>query len=115
MIGPAGGLLRRQPASGAGWCIKAGAVIGGDGFGYLSGARGPRAGSRTSAACILEDDVEIGSNSCVDRGSLDDTVIGAGTKLDNLVHVGHNVRIGRALPAHGGRGHRGEHADRATT
>jgi UDP-3-O-[3-hydroxymyristoyl] glucosamine N-acyltransferase len=38
--------------------------------------------------------VEVGSNSCVDRGSLDDTVIGQGTKMDNLVHVGHNVHIG---------------------
>ncbi len=73
--------------------LKAGAVIGGDGFGYLSRGSGheriPHVG-----ACIIGDDVEIGSNSCVDRGSLDDTVIGAGTKLDNLVHVGHNVRIG---------------------
>jgi UDP-3-O-[3-hydroxymyristoyl] glucosamine N-acyltransferase len=73
--------------------VKAGAVIGGHGFGYLSrgGAheRIPHVG-----ACIIGDDVEIGSNSCVDRGSLDDTVIGQGTKLDNLVHVGHNVRIG---------------------
>jgi UDP-3-O-[3-hydroxymyristoyl] glucosamine N-acyltransferase len=72
---------------------KAGAVIGGDGFGYLSrgGAheRIPHVG-----ACIIGDDVEIGSNSCVDRGSLDDTIVGQGTKLDNLVHVGHNVRIG---------------------
>jgi UDP-3-O-[3-hydroxymyristoyl] glucosamine N-acyltransferase len=73
--------------------LKAGAVIGGDGFGYLSDARGhrriPHAG-----ICILEDDVEIGSNSTVDRGSVDDTLVGRGTKLDNLVHVGHNVRIG---------------------
>ncbi len=73
--------------------LKAGAVIGGDGFGYLSGLAGhsriPHVG-----ACILEDEVEVGSNSCVDRGSIDDTVIGQGTKLDNLVHVGHNVRIG---------------------
>jgi len=73
--------------------LKAGAVIGGDGFGYLSGASGhariPHVGG-----CLLDDDVEVGSNSCVDRGSLDDTVIGRGTKLDNLVHVGHNVRIG---------------------
>jgi UDP-3-O-[3-hydroxymyristoyl] glucosamine N-acyltransferase len=61
--------------------LKAGAVIGGEGFGYLS-------------RCIIGDDVEIGSNSCVDRGSLDDTIIGPGTKLDNLVHVGHNARIG---------------------
>jgi UDP-3-O-[3-hydroxymyristoyl] glucosamine N-acyltransferase len=44
--------------------------------------------------CIIEDEVEIGSNSTVDRGSVDDTVVGKGTKLDNLVHVGHNVRIG---------------------
>jgi UDP-3-O-[3-hydroxymyristoyl] glucosamine N-acyltransferase len=74
--------------------IKAGAVLGGPGFGYLSGAAGhsriPHVGG-----CILEDEVEIGSNSCVDRGSVDDTVIGRGSKLDNLVHVGHNVRIGQ--------------------
>jgi UDP-3-O-[3-hydroxymyristoyl] glucosamine N-acyltransferase len=73
--------------------LKAGAVIGGDGFGYLSRGSGheriPHVGG-----CVIGDDVEIGSNSCVDRGSLDDTVIGQGTKLDNLVHVGHNVRIG---------------------
>jgi len=73
--------------------LKAGAVIGGDGFGYLAGpdghARIPHVGG-----CILEDEVEIGSNSCVDRGSVDDTVIGRGTKIDNLVQVGHNVRIG---------------------
>jgi UDP-3-O-[3-hydroxymyristoyl] glucosamine N-acyltransferase len=73
--------------------LKAGAVIGGDGFGYLSGTAGhtriPHVGG-----CILEDEVEIGSNTCVDRGSVDDTVVGRGTKLDNLVHVGHNVRLG---------------------
>ena len=44
--------------------------------------------------CILEDEVEVGSNTCIDRGSIDDTVVGRGTKLDNLVQVGHNVRIG---------------------
>jgi UDP-3-O-[3-hydroxymyristoyl] glucosamine N-acyltransferase len=73
--------------------LKAGAVIGGDGFGYLSDGKGhariPHVG-----ACILEDDVEVGSNTCIDRGSIDDTVVGRGTKLDNLVQVGHNVRIG---------------------
>ena len=73
--------------------VKAGAVIGGDGFGYLSDGTGhtriPHVGG-----CILEDEVEVGSNTCVDRGSIDDTVIGRGTKLDNLVQVGHNVRIG---------------------
>ena len=73
--------------------VKAGTVIGGDGFGYLPGPQGhlriPHVGG-----CIIEDEVEIGSNSCVDRGSVDDTVIGRGTKIDNLVQVGHNVRIG---------------------
>jgi UDP-3-O-[3-hydroxymyristoyl] glucosamine N-acyltransferase len=73
--------------------IHAGAVLGADGFGYaFDGTRYwkfPQAG-------IVEvgDDVEIGANSTVDRGSLDDTRIGEGVKLDNLVHVGHNVQIG---------------------
>ena len=73
--------------------LKAGAVLGGDGFGYLSDVKGhtriPHVGG-----CILEDEVEVGSNTCIDRGSIDDTVVGRGTKLDNLVQVGHNVRIG---------------------
>ena len=73
--------------------LKAGAVVGGDGFGYLSDAGGHRRIPHVGI-CIIEDDVEIGSNSTVDRGSVDDTVVGKGTKLDNLVHVGHNVRIG---------------------
>ncbi len=73
--------------------LKAGAVIGGDGFGYLSDAEGHRRIPHVGV-CIIEDEVEIGSNSTVDRGSVDDTVVGRGTKLDNLVHVGHNVRIG---------------------
>lgn len=74
------------------WC-KASAIIGGTGFGFASDASGhhriPHVGG-----CILEDDVEVGSNSCVDRGSLDDTRIGRGTKIDNDVHVGHNVQVG---------------------
>jgi UDP-3-O-[3-hydroxymyristoyl] glucosamine N-acyltransferase len=73
--------------------LKAGAVIGGDGFGYLWDGKGhsriPHVGG-----CILEDEVEVGSNTCIDRGSIDDTLVGRGTKLDNLVQVGHNVRIG---------------------
>ncbi len=73
--------------------IKAGAVLGGPGFGYTEGGEGH---SRLLhiGRVILEDDVEIGSNTCVDRGSLGDTVIGRGTKIDNLVQVAHNVRIG---------------------
>lgn len=74
--------------------IKSGAVLGGTGFGYVAGPEGhgrvPHVGG-----CLIEDDVDIGSNACVDRGSIGDTVVGAGTRVDNLVQVGHNVRIGR--------------------
>jgi UDP-3-O-[3-hydroxymyristoyl] glucosamine N-acyltransferase len=74
--------------------LKASAVIGGDGFGFASGPEGHRP-IRHVGGCVLEDDVQVGANSCIDRGSLDDTVIGAGTKIDNLVHLAHNVRTGR--------------------
>ena len=74
--------------------IHAGARLGSDGFGYVyrDGAhvKIPHVGR-----CLIESDVEIGANTTIDRGSIDDTVIGAGTKIDNLVHVAHNVRIGR--------------------
>ena len=74
--------------------VKAGAVLGGSGFGYISSREGhariPHVGG-----CVLGDEVEIGANCTVDRGSIDDTVIGGGTKLDNLVHIGHNARLGR--------------------
>ncbi len=73
--------------------LKAGARIGAPGFGFVPTATGheriPHAGR-----CVLEDDVEVGCNSAVDRGSVDDTVIGTGTKIDNLVQIGHNVRVG---------------------
>jgi UDP-3-O-[3-hydroxymyristoyl] glucosamine N-acyltransferase len=73
--------------------IHSGAVLGADGFGYAFDGetfwKFPQAG-------IVEigDEVEIGANSTIDRGSLDDTRIGKGVKIDNLVHVGHNVQIG---------------------
>ena len=81
--------------------VKAGAVLGGAGFGYISSREGhariPHVGG-----CVLGDEVEIGANSCVDRGSVDDTVIGSGTKLDNHVHVGHNARLGTRCLVMGG-------------
>ena len=83
--------------------LKAGAVIGGDGFGYLSGQGGHRRIPHVGG-CILEDEVEVGSNTCVDRGSIDDTILGRGTKLDNLVHVGHNVQLGERCLAMAGVG-----------
>lgn len=74
--------------------IHAGAVIGSDGFGYVF-RDGVHARIQHIGRCIIGDDVEIGANTTVDRGSIDDTVIGAGTKIDNLVQIGHNVRVGR--------------------
>ena len=78
---------------GARTIIHSGARIGCDGFGYVfrDGAHNkiPHVGR-----CIVGDDVEIGANTTIDRGSIDDTVIGNGTKIDNLVHIAHNVRIG---------------------
>jgi UDP-3-O-[3-hydroxymyristoyl] glucosamine N-acyltransferase len=74
--------------------VHAGARLGSDGFGYVF--RGGRHEKIPHVGrCIVESDVEIGANSTIDRGSIDDTVIGAGTKIDNLVHIAHNVRIGR--------------------
>jgi UDP-3-O-[3-hydroxymyristoyl] glucosamine N-acyltransferase len=74
--------------------LHAGVVIGSDGFGYVW-AEGRHLKFPQLGNVIIEDDVEIGSNSTVDRGSLGTTVIGTGTKIDNLVQVAHNVRIGR--------------------
>ncbi len=74
--------------------LKAGAIIGGPGYGYLRGPAGHQRIPHTGQ-CVLESDVEIGSGTCVDRGSFDDTVIGRGTKIDNLVQIGHNVRLGQ--------------------
>jgi len=75
--------------------VHSGAVLGSDGFGYV---RDPATGHYEKFPQIggleIGDDVEIGANTTVDRGALDLTSIGRGTKLDNLVHVGHNVRIG---------------------
>jgi UDP-3-O-[3-hydroxymyristoyl] glucosamine N-acyltransferase len=74
--------------------VHPGCRIGQDGFGYVMGGKGhvkiPQVGR-----VIIQDDVEIGAGSTVDRGAIRDTVIGEGTKIDNLVQVGHNVSIGR--------------------
>jgi UDP-3-O-[3-hydroxymyristoyl] glucosamine N-acyltransferase len=77
--------------------IHSGAVIGADGFGYVrDGANGyvkfPQIGT-----VVIEDDVEIGAGTCVDRGALGETRIGRGTKIDNLVQIAHNTRIGERV------------------
>jgi UDP-3-O-[3-hydroxymyristoyl] glucosamine N-acyltransferase len=80
---------------GNGVIVHAGAVLGSDGFGYVRDQAGGRYEKFPQIGRLeIEDDVEIGANSTIDRGALELTRIGRGTKIDNLVHVGHNVQIG---------------------
>jgi UDP-3-O-[3-hydroxymyristoyl] glucosamine N-acyltransferase len=75
--------------------VHAGAVLGSDGFGYVRDEASGRYEKFPQIGKLeIEDDVEIGANSTIDRGALDTTRIGRGTKIDNLVHVGHNCQIG---------------------
>jgi UDP-3-O-[3-hydroxymyristoyl] glucosamine N-acyltransferase len=74
--------------------IHAGVAIGQDGFGFAMGRQG-HIKVRQIGRVIIQDWVEIGANSAIDRGALRDTVIGEGTKIDNLVQIGHNVTVGR--------------------
>jgi UDP-3-O-[3-hydroxymyristoyl] glucosamine N-acyltransferase len=76
--------------------VQAGAVLGSDGFGYVRDeASGVYEKFPQVGRLEIGDDVEIGANVTIDRGALDATVIGRGTKIDNQVHIGHNVRIGK--------------------
>ena len=74
--------------------LHSGVVIGADGFGFA-----PNGGAwekiEQLGAVVIGDDVEIGANTCIDRGAMDNTVIENGVKLDNLIQIGHNVRVGR--------------------
>lgn len=91
-IGP--GVQLTHAILGDGVIIHANAAIGQDGFGFAMGAAGhakvPQVGR-----VLIGDTVEIGANTTIDRGSLGDTVIGEGTKIDNLVQIAHNVRLGK--------------------
>lgn len=75
--------------------VQAGAVLGSLGFGYARRPDGSYVLFPQQGGLVIEDDVEIGANSTIDRGALGETRIGAGTKIDNLVHIGHNCRLGR--------------------
>jgi len=90
----AGAIVRERCVLGDQVTLQAGAVIGSDGFGYIPGEHGmvrvPQIGR-----VVLEDGVEVGANACIDRATTGDTVIGAGTKLDNLVQIAHNVQVGQ--------------------
>jgi UDP-3-O-[3-hydroxymyristoyl] glucosamine N-acyltransferase len=76
--------------------LHSGARLGVDGFGYVPVEDGvvkiPQVG-----ACVVDDDVEVGANTCIDRGSIGKTVVGRFTKIDNLVHLAHNVQVGRGV------------------
>jgi len=78
--------------------VQAGAVLGSEGFGYVRDSEtGRYEQSPQIGRLVIEDDVEIGANSTIDRGALDETRIRRGTKIDNLVHVGHNVQLGENI------------------
>ena len=80
---------------GKGCVVKAGAVLGGAGFGYERDADGNKFHFPQIGQLIMGDYVEVGSNTCIDRGALADTVIGDYTKINNLCHIAHNNKIGK--------------------
>ncbi len=77
--------------------IHAGACLGADGFGYVRDNANGYVKFPQIGRVIIENDVEIGANTCIDRGALGNTLIGEGTKIDNLVQIAHNVRIGKRV------------------
>ena len=87
-------VLYRQTQLGSRITIHAGTAIGSDGFGYVLD-EGRHRKVLQLGNVVIHDDVEIGANAAIDRGTLGSTIIGEGTKIDNLVHVAHNVVIGR--------------------
>jgi UDP-3-O-[3-hydroxymyristoyl] glucosamine N-acyltransferase len=83
--------------------IHPGAQVGQDGFGFLPGPTGLEKNPQIGRV-VIQNDVEIGANTTVDRGALSDTIIGEGSKIDNLVQVAHNVKIGRSCVIAGNTG-----------
>jgi len=86
--------IRERVTIGERVIIHPGAVIGSDGFGYLKKEDGSYFKIPQIGTVVIEDDVEIGANTTVDRATIGETRIGRGTKLDNLIQIGHNVKIG---------------------
>lgn len=80
---------------GKGCAVKNGAVLGGAGFGFERDEKGNKFRFPQIGRLIIGDDVEIGANTCIDRGALSETIIGDHTKINNLCHIAHNNRIGR--------------------
>ena len=75
--------------------VHSGVVLGADGFGFAEGAAASQVKLPQVGVVVIEDDVEIGANSAIDRATFDTTRIGRGTKIDNLVQIGHNAQIGK--------------------
>lgn len=102
VIGPgallhAGVKVYHRSAIGARCIIHSGAVIGADGFGFVPDANGVYEKMPQVGNVVLEDDVEVGANTTIDRATIGHTVIRQGTKLDNLVQVGHNAELGKHI------------------
>lgn len=105
VVGPgcvlgAGSIMRAHSSmmyciAGAGVVLHEGARVGNEGFGFVTTKAGEHVTVPQIGRVILGDRVEIGANSCVDRGAVGDTVLGPGTRLDNQVQIGHNVKTGR--------------------
>jgi UDP-3-O-[3-hydroxymyristoyl] glucosamine N-acyltransferase len=93
VLGP-GATVHARSQIGARVRIGASSVIGSEGFGYVKNPDGSHRHIPHLGKVIIEDDVEIAAGVCIDRGTVGDTVIGQGTKIDNLVHIAHNVKIG---------------------
>ncbi len=91
----AGAIIRERCQLGDEVVLQPGSVIGGDGFGYVGTAQGIKAVPQLGVV-VLGDRVEVGANSCVDRATIGTTRLGNDTKLDNLVQVGHNVKVGQS-------------------
>lgn len=90
----AGSVLREATVLGDRVRLQPGVVLGGDGFGFAKDEEGKFEAVPQIGRVVVEDDVEIGANSAIDRGALGDTRIGRGTKIDNLVQVAHNCEVG---------------------
>lgn len=88
-------VIREQVSVGNNCLVQNGVVVGGDGFGYFPGATGELQRIPHIGTVVLEDGVDLGANSTIDRAMLGETRISEGTKIDNLVMVGHNVHIGQ--------------------
>lgn len=94
-IAHAGSVVREYCRIGSRVVLQNGAVVGADGFGFAPQDDGSYYKIQQAGTVILEDDVEIGANACVDRAAIGETRVGQGTKIDNLVQIGHGCRVGK--------------------